>query len=55
MNKEFYKNRQMTHRICGVFYVAPLYRAAIYQMMEKELACDFYIGDKVAAPLKKMD
>lgn len=55
MNKESYKNKLMKHRICGVFNVAPLYRAAIYQMMEKELACDFYIGDRVATPLKKMD
>jgi len=45
----------MKKKICCIFNLAATYRAAIYQLMDKELDCDFYLGDRVASPIKKMD
>lgn len=45
----------MNHKVCCVFNVGPLYRAPIYQLMDKTLGCDFFIGDDQGIPLKKMD
>jgi len=38
-----------------VFNVMPHYRKEIYQLLDSELACDFYAGDKIPLPLKKLN
>lgn len=40
---------------CCIFNLAPHYRAPIYTLMDKELGCDFYFGDKVESLMKIMD
>ena len=40
---------------CCIFNLAPHYRAPIYTLMDKELGCDFYFGDKVESVMKIMD
>lgn len=35
-------------KICAVFNIAPLYRKAIYSLMDKELSVDFLFGDQSA-------
>lgn len=45
----------MKNNICCIFNLAPHYRAPIYKLMDKELHCDFYFGDKVDSPIKLMD
>lgn len=42
-------------KICCIFNYAPHYRAPIYQLMDKELSCDFYFGDTVGTSIKQMD
>lgn len=42
------------YKTCCLFNVAAHYRAPIYKLMDKELNCDFFIGDEVLTPLKKM-
>ncbi|TDT44755.1 glycosyltransferase involved in cell wall biosynthesis [Maribacter spongiicola] len=42
-------------KICCIFNLAPHYRAPIYKLMDKELQCDFYFGDDVGTPIKKMN
>lgn len=41
--------------ICCIFNLGPLYRKPIYSLMDKELGCDFYLGDYAGTPIKKMD
>lgn len=41
--------------ICCIFNYAPHYRAPIYELMDKELNCDFYFGDTVGTEIKEMD
>ena len=43
------------NRICGIFNLAAHYRAPIFKQIDKELHCDFFIGDKVKSPIKKMN
>ena len=43
------------NKICCIFNLAPHYRDAIYSLMDKELNCDFYFGDRVDTPIKLMD
>lgn len=45
----------MKRKICCIFNFAPHYRSLIYHLMDKELQCDFYIGDNVETPVKRMD
>lgn len=45
----------MKNKVCCIFNLAPHYRAPIYHLMDRELGCDFYFGDKVDAPIKLMD
>ncbi len=42
-------------KICCIFNVAPIYNAAIYKLMDNELNCDFYFGDKIHLPIKLMN
>ena len=42
------------NKLCGIFNFAPHYRAPIFNQIDKDLHCDFYIGDKVKSPMKKM-
>lgn len=42
-------------RTCCIFNIGAHYRAPIYRLMDKELNCDFYIGDKVSSSIKKMN
>lgn len=42
-------------RICCIFNYPPHYRKNIYQLMDKELGCDFYFGKNVPGTLKEMD
>jgi glycosyltransferase involved in cell wall biosynthesis len=43
------------NKICCIFNLAPHYRSSIYTLMDKELSCDFYFGDKVESKMKIMD
>jgi glycosyltransferase involved in cell wall biosynthesis len=43
------------NKICCIFNLAPHYRTTIYTMMDRELSCDFYFGDKVESKMKIMD
>lgn len=43
------------NKICCIFNLAPHYRAPIYKLMDRELHCDFYFGDKVNTPIVEMD
>lgn len=51
--KEFEKKNPTD--ICCIFNYYSFYRKVIYEMMDKELGCDFYIGEKYVTPLKKAD
>jgi len=44
----------MSHEICSINNVAPHYRGAIFALMDRELQCDFYIGNRVATPIMPM-
>jgi glycosyltransferase involved in cell wall biosynthesis len=41
--------------ICSINNVAPHYREALFALMDRELKCDFYIGDRVATPIVPMN
>lgn len=41
--------------LCCVFNVAPHYNGPIYKMMENNLQCHFYIGDKIELPIHLMN
>ncbi len=43
------------NKICCIFNLAAHYRAPIYKLMDRELHCDFFIGDNVKSPMKKMN
>ncbi|WP_299435367.1 glycosyltransferase [uncultured Maribacter sp.] len=45
----------MKNKICCVFNLAPHYRLSIYKLMDQQLECDFYFGDKVGSPIKLLD
>lgn len=45
----------MGNRLCCIFNVAPHYNAPIYKLMDKELGCDFYFGDRIHMPIKLMN
>lgn len=45
----------MKNEICCIFNVAPHYNAPIYKLMDSELTCDFYLGDRIHTPLKLMN
>lgn len=42
-------------KICCIFNLAPHYREGIYRLMDEELGCHFYFGDRVDAPIQEMD
>lgn len=44
----------MKNIICCIFNVAPHYNAPIYKLMDEELDCNFYLGDKIHLPIKLM-
>jgi glycosyltransferase involved in cell wall biosynthesis len=43
------------NKICCIFNLAPHYRSAIFKLMDKELGCDFYFGDRVDTQIKVMN
>lgn len=45
----------MENRICCIFNLAPHYNEPIYKLMDSELNCDFYIGDRVSYTIKLMN
>lgn len=45
----------MSNKICCILNVAPHYNASIYKLMDDELNCDFYIGDKIHLPIHLMN
>lgn len=45
----------MINNVCCIFNLAPHYRLPIFQLMDSELNCDFYFGDKVDGEIKKLD
>ena len=45
----------MSNTTCCIFNLAAIYRAPIFRRIDKELHCDFYIGDRVAYSLELMD
>lgn len=42
-------------QICCIFNYPPHYRKNIYQLMDKQLKCDFYFGENVPGTLKEMN
>lgn len=46
---------RIENSICCIFNLAPHYRKTIYTIMDKELSCDFYFGDKVDSKMKIMN
>lgn len=42
-------------KICCIFNLAPHYNASIYKLMDQELNCDFFIGDRADSPMKLMN
>jgi glycosyltransferase involved in cell wall biosynthesis len=42
-------------KLCAIFNYAPHYRMPIYLEMEKEFNCDFYFGDQLLTPIKKIE
>lgn len=48
-------NNSDNNNICCILNLAPHYREPIFKLMDKELKCDFYFGDKVDMPIKLMD
>lgn len=49
------KSMEDYRMICCIFNIAPHYRESIYKAMALELGCDFYFGDKLSIPIKKMN
>lgn len=45
----------LLNSICSIFNLAPHYRLPIYTLMDDELECDFYFGDKVESEIKTMN
>jgi len=45
----------MSKTICCIFNIGPHYRAPIYKLMDEELECDFYFGDRITSSIKIMD
>ena len=45
----------MVERICCIFNLAPHYNAAIYSLMDRELKCDFYFGDRLPYSVELMN
>lgn len=45
----------MGKNICCIFSVAPYYRAPIFNLMDKNLNCDFFLGDKMSTPILMMN
>lgn len=41
--------------ICCIFNFGSHYRSSIYQLMDKDLECDFYFGNKLPGNIKAMD
>ena len=46
---------KLKNKTCCIFNLAPHYRAPIYRLMDEELECDFFFGDKVDSFIKLMD
>lgn len=42
-------------RICCIFNMAPHYRMPIFTLMSENFDCDFYFGDKMQQPIKKLN
>lgn len=40
---------------CCIFNLAPHYNAPIYKLMDLELKCDFYFGDRILEPIELMN
>ena len=45
----------MKKKICCIFNLAPHYNEAIYKLMDQQIDCNFFIGDRVAYSIKLMD
>lgn len=43
------------NNLCCIFNVAPHYNGPLYLLMDRNMGCDFYIGDKVELPIHLMD
>ncbi|PRY88364.1 glycosyltransferase [Mongoliibacter ruber] len=44
----------MVKKLCCIFNIASHYREPIYKKIDDQFDCDFFIGDNVKTPLKKM-
>ena len=45
----------MKNKVCCIFNYSPHYRKSIYDLMDKQLGCDFYFGANVPGILKSME
>ena len=48
-------NKGELNTTCCVFNLAPHYRYPIYSLMDRDLSCDFYFGDRIETNMKLMD
>lgn len=48
-------NNTKLNTTCCIFNLAPHYRYPIYSLMDRDLSCDFYFGDRVETSMKLMD
>lgn len=46
---------EINKKICCIFNYAPHYRLSIYKLLESELNCHFYFGNKNFAKMKKLN
>ena len=51
----FMNEPKIHSEICSINNLAPHYRYAMFALMDKELKCDFYIGDRIATPILPMN
>nr|WP_321522420.1 glycosyltransferase [uncultured Macellibacteroides sp.] len=47
--------KKKSSSVCCVFNYGSHYRTSVYQLMDKELKCDFYFGDYIPGNIKAMD
>ena len=48
-------NNTKLNTTCCIFNLAPHYRYPIYSLMDRDLSCDFYFGDRIETSMKLMD
>jgi len=45
----------MNKKVCCIFNLAPHYNSPIYRLMDEEIECHFYLGDKLPLSIRRMN